>query len=498
MAKKNDENSLSPTILKILSSLALGMFLAALDQTVMSTAGPTIATHFAELPNQSWLLTTYLLASLITTPIYGRLSDGFGRRRLFLSALVLFLIGSTIGAVAPTFILLILGRTVQGLGAGGLLSLAFAVISDVVRPRERARYVLVFVAVFGSSSLLGPIVGGVIATQNSILGIAGWRWIFILNVPIALIAIYRALRYLHVKQELHKHAFDWWGVSLLSIFVLSLLLVSQLSVSEGLAHWSPFLKVLLPISAILFIFTERRLGDSALIPIHFFKNRLFLLTVTASSFSGAAMLVGLVVVPLSIQIVHGKSPAVAGSVLLPMGIGNLIGSGLASRSIAKTGYYRWLATVGLSAFSIGFFLLYLTPQLWTVTLAVIALGFGSGLLTQFGSVVAPHSLGQRHRGSGSAINTFARQLGGVLGVGLSLATIFRFWNSHGAVSAVNLELAGNSLRNLDSATRAGFVSASNPVFLVSALLLLGVALITRWIPNERLEQTEHKSETNIP
>ncbi|MBI3430475.1 MAG: MFS transporter [Actinobacteria bacterium] len=498
MKKKRSETSLSPTILKILSSLALGMFLAALDQTVMSTAGPTIATHFAQLPNQSWLLTTYLLASLITTPIYGRLSDGFGRRRLFLAALILFLFGSILSAIAPTFILLILGRTVQGLGAGGLLSLAFAVISDVVPPRERARYVLVFVAVFGSSSLLGPIVGGVIATQNSILGIAGWRWIFILNVPIALIAIYRALRYLHVKQELHKHAFDWWGVSLFSIFVLSLLLFSQSSVSESLAHWRPFLLLSLPISAIFFIFTERRLGDSALIPIHFFRNRLFVVTVTASSFSGAAMLVGLVVVPLSIQIVHGKSPVVAGSVLIPMGVGNLIGSGLASRSVAKTGYYRWLATVGLSAFSIGFFLLYLTPQLWTVTLAVIALGFGSGLVTQFGSVVAPHSLGHRHRGSGSAINTFARQLGGVLGVGLSLATIFRFWNTHGTLTTVNLGLAGSSLRNLDSATREGFVSAANTVYLVSALLLLGVALLTRWIPNERLEQAESESETNIP
>lgn len=210
------------------------------------------------------------------------------------------------------------------------------------------------------------------------------------------------------------------------------------------------------------------------------------------------MLVGLVVVPLSMQIVHGKSPVVAGAVLLPMGLGNLFGSGLASRSIAKTGYYRWLATVGLCAFSFGFFLLYLTPQLWTVVLAVIALGFGSGLLTQFGSVVAPHSLGQRDRGSGSAINTFARQLGGVLGVGISLAAIFRFWNYHGTLTAVNLEHAGNALRNLDTATREGFINASQPIYLVSALLLLGVALFTGRIPNERLEKAETEGETNIP
>jgi len=496
--EKKGDASFSPAILKILSSLALGMFLAALDQTVMSTAGPTIATHFAQLPNQSWLLTTYLLASLITTPIYGRLSDGFGRRPLFLAALALFLVGSSFAAVAPTFALLILGRTVQGLGAGGLLSLAFAVVSDAVPPRERARYILVFVAVFGSSSLLGPIVGGLIATQDSILGITGWRWIFILNIPIALIAIYRALRFLHVKQELHRHSFDWRGSTLFSIFVLALLLASQSSLSEGIAHWRPYLIFLLPCIAVLFIYTERRLGATALIPIHFFRNRLFVITLTASSVSGAAMFMGLVIVPLSVQVVHGESPAIAGLTLLPMGVGNLIGSGLASRSIAKTGYYKWLATVGLSAFSLGFFLLYLSPQLWSVTLAVISLGFGSGLVTQFGSVVAPHSLGHRHRGSGSAINTFARQLGGLLGVGLSLAAIFQLWKSHGNLALGSLEQVGNSLRNLDTASRAAFVSAAKPVYLISASLLLAVALLSRWISNERLEHEETKSETNIP
>lgn len=488
MAKaKRKETSFPRPILKILSSLALGMFLAALDQTVMSTAGLTIATHFAQIPNQSWLLTTYLLASLITTPIYGRLSDGFGRRPLFLAALVLFLIGSVISAVSPTFPLLILGRGVQGLGAGGLLSLAFAVISDLVPPRERARYILIFVAVFGSSSLLGPIVGGVIATQNSILGIAGWRWIFIVNIPIALIAIYRALRFLHIKQELHRHSFDWLGVALFSIFVFSLLLINQTFISLSVTHWRPYLIFSLIGSAILFIVAERRSGESALTPLHFFKNRLFVITLTASSFSGAAIFLALVIIPLSVQVVHGKSPAIAGLLLLPMGVGNLIGSGWASRSIAKTGYYRWLATVGLCAFALGFLILYLNHQLWAVTLAAIASGFGSGFLTQFGSVVAPHSLGHKHRGSGSAINSFARQFGGVLGVGISLTAIFQLWKSHGSLTPASLELAGNSLRNLDIATREGFVIAANTVYLVSALLLLAVALLTRWIADERFE-----------
>ena len=481
---------LSPEVLRILSSLALGMFLAALDQTVMSTAGATIATHFGQLSGQGWLLTSYLLASLITTPIYGRLSDGYGRRPLFIAALGIFIIGSTIAAIAPNFETLVIGRTVQGLGAGGLFSLAFAVISDVVPPRERARYILVFVVVFGSSSLLGPIVGGVIATQNSILGIVGWRWIFILNIPIALYAIFRALRFLHVKQHLHRDRFDWWGVSLFSIFVLTLLLISQNSNSHTMHHWRIYFIILLIASFLSFYFVERAQGNTALIPLHFFTNRLFTITLTASTVSGAAMLIGLVVVPLSVQVVQGETPAIAGLILLTMGFGNLFGSGLASRSVAKTGHYRWLATLGLIAFAVGFAILYFGAGLVAIIPSVIVIGFGSGLVTQFGSVVAPHALGERHRGSGSAINTFARQFGGVLGSGLSLATIFQLWKIHGEISISSATNAGSSLRNLSHIARENFIHAAKPVYLVTAMVLLIVATLTRLIPNEKFEHAE--------
>lgn len=491
MAKRERQRgSFSPEVIRVLSSLALGMFLAALDQTVMSTAGATIATHFGQLSGQGWLLTTYLLASLITTPIYGRLSDGYGRRPLFVAALSIFIVGSTIAALAPSFGLLVVGRTVQGLGAGGLFSLAFAVISDLVPPRERARYILVFVVVFGSSSLFGPIVGGVIASQNSILGIVGWRWIFILNIPIALYAIFRAMRFLHVKQKLHKERFDWWGVLLFSIFVLSLLLLSQNVKSEEMHQWKIYLLILLLATFVLFLLVERAQGDRALIPLHFFSNRLFTVTLSASMVSGAAMLIGLVVVPLSVQVVQGETPAIAGLILLTMGFGNLFGSGLASRSVAKTGRYRWLATLGLFAFAIGFGILFFSAGLPAVVSAVVVMGFGSGLVTQFGSVVAPHALGERHRGSGSAINTFARQFGGVLGSGLSLATIFQLWKLGGDISASSVTSAGASLRNLSHLARENFITSTRPVYLVTALVLLLTAFLTRLIPNEKFEHAE--------
>ena len=478
----------------MLSSLALGMFLAALDQTVMSTAGATVATHFGQLSGQAWLLTSYLLASLITTPIYGRLSDGYGRRKLFIAALGIFIIGSTIAAIAPTFGFLVAGRTVQGLGAGGLFSLAFAVISDILPPRERARYILVFVIVFGSSSIFGPIVGGVIATQNSIFGIAGWRWIFILNIPIALYAILRAVRYLHVKQKLHRDRFDWWGVSLFSVFVLTLLLISQNTNSHALHQWRIYLLLLLILSFVSFLLVERSQGDAALMPLHFFTNRLFTVTLIASTVSGAAMLIGLVVIPLSVQVVQGKTPAIAGLILLTMGFGNLFGSGLASRSVAKTGHYRWLATMGLIAFAVGFTTLFFNSGLSAVIASVVVMGFGSGLVTQFGSVVAPHALGERHRGSGSAINTFARQFGGVLGSGLSLATIFQLWKTRGSISASTLTHAGASLRNLSQLARENFMSSAKPVYAATAVILVIAALVTRLIPNGKFEHSTESAE----
>lgn len=491
MAKREGKRvSFSPEVLRVLSSLALGMFLAALDQTVMSTASATIATHFGQLSGQGWLLTSYLLASLITTPIYGRLSDGYGRRPLFIAALGIFIVGSTIAAIAPTFGLLVVGRTVQGLGAGGLFSLAFAVISDLVPPRERARYILVFVVIFGSSSIFGPIIGGVIATQNSILGIVGWRWIFILNIPIALYAILRAVRFLHVKQELHRGRFDWWGVMLFSVFVLTLLLLSQNMKSQAMQQWRMYLLVLLFASFLSFLFVERAQGDRALIPLHFFTNRLFTVTLSASMVSGAAMLIGLVVVPLSVQVVQGETPAIAGLILLTMGFGNLLGSGLASRSVARTGRYRWLATLGLFTFAIGFATLFFDAGLPAVISAVIVIGFGSGLVTQFGSVVAPHALGERHRGSGSAINTFARQFGGVLGSGLSLATIFLLWKSRGDISASTVTNAGASLRNLSQVVREDFITSTKPVYAATAIVLFLAAFLTRLIPNEKFEYTE--------
>ena len=479
-----------PKILRILSSLGLGMFLAALDQTVMSTAALTISRDYGHISWQGWLLTSYLLTSLITTPIYGRLSDRWGRRPLFLVALLLFGLGSLLAACAPAFSILVIGRCIQGLGAGGLYSLAFAVIADLLPPRERGRYILLFVAIFGSSSILGPLIGGVIAAQNTILGISGWRWIFIINIPLVLIALVRAFLDLHVKQELVDHRFDYLGVMLLGTSILALLLEVQAATIHILGLEQVGLLIVFVMSIIAFGIVERRRKDDALIPVHFFENHLFRVTVISSAVSGAAMLVAIALVPLAIQIVHFKSAAIAGVILLAAGFGNLFGSTLGSRSLAKSNEHRWMLTAGLNFMAVGFIGLALREQLINSVAALVLIGIGSGLVTQFTSVVAPSALGNKYRGAGSSLNTFFRQLGGLLGVGLAMTMIFHLWKVPENFLSSDTATQFSSISKLTEYERAGFASALRPIYLVTALLLLMMTLISLSLPKGAVEHSE--------
>jgi len=481
--KIQNERRSSPKPISILLGLAVGVFLAALDQTVMATASPTIASSLNQLHSQAWLLTAYLVPSLITTPIYGRLSDGFGRRPLFLSALFLFLAGSLIAIFSPSMSVLLCGRLVQGLGAGGLFSLAFAVIADVLPPRERSKYVLLFVAIFGSASLLGPMIGGIIATQGTIFGVTGWRWIFIINIPITLVAIGLAVRYLYVNQKLKRERFDWLGVFLFTVFITALLMRSAASSTSILFSSNFALDFVGIVSLIAFIFEERRQGLSALMPLSFFRNRLFSFTLTASAMANAGMFVGLATIPLLMQVVHGVTPLVAGSILVPMGVGNLLGSGVASRSISKREKYRWIVISGLFAYSIGFLTLFLSVRTSAVMVAVVLLGLGSGFVTQFTSVTAPYALGDLHRGSGSSINTFVRQFGGVLGAGLSLAFLFGRWHIRGGFLGAAVK---EPQIHFSLSARNDFLLATRPIFfIVFTLLLLAALLFLRFLPQDQ-------------
>lgn len=206
----------------------LGLFLAALDQTIVATSIRTIGDELNGLSLQAWVTTAYLITSTITTPLYGKLSDIYGRKPLFIWAISLFIAGSALSAFASSMGMLAGFRALQGIGAGGLFTLALAIIGDIVPPRERSKYQAYFIAVFGSSSVLGPVVGGFLAGTDSILGLAGWRWVFFVNVPIGLIALYVVNKTLHIPNfRKVDHALDWLGAISLSTALVPLLLVAE-------------------------------------------------------------------------------------------------------------------------------------------------------------------------------------------------------------------------------------------------------------------------------
>lgn len=447
------------------------MFLAALDQTVMSTASLTISRDFHHVADQSWLISIYLMMSLITIPIYGRLSDSYGRRRIYIIGLLLFGLGSFFCAIATSFPLIVTARGVQGLGAGGLLSLAFAVIADVVPLRERGRYTLLFVLIFGSASVLGPIFGGVIASQESIFGISGWRWIFIFNIPFIIAAVIQSARHLpSISHKLMK-SFDWLGTTLFAVVIATTLSIAQTSYSGNFSFQRSVLIFLLITVFCGFLYVQNRQGENALFPTMFFKNRRFVLTVFTSAVASGAILIAMTVTSLSIQIVEQRSPMVAGLTLLAIAFGNLFGSGYASRIISNEGSYRLLATIGLCIIAGGFLPMIFSSGITAISSGLFILGIGSGLINQFTSVMAPITLGSQHRGAASAINTLFRQVGGLLGVTLALALIFILWKVP----------TGFSISKLGVQERLNFITAARPVFIVSFFIALVTAILAQFM-----------------
>jgi MFS family permease len=457
------------------------MFLVALDQTVMSTASLSISQDFDNVAGQYWLISVYLMMSLITTPIYGRLSDSYGRRRIHLIGLVLFGLGSIFAALATSFSLIVAARGVQGLGAGALFSIAFALIADVVPLKERGRYTLFFVLIFGSASLLGPIFGGVIASQNSIFGISGWRWIFIFSIPIILLAIIQSAKYLPSISHKLTGAFDWLGATLFAGVIVTTLLIVQVSRNGNFDLQARSLMALLIAAFFGLFYAQKKQGENALFPITYFKNRAFVLTILTSAIASGAILIAMTVTALTIQIVDYRSPMVAGFTLLAIGFGNLFGSGYASRVFSKERSYRLFAAIGLLIIASGFLPMIFSSGIMAISIGLFFLGIGSGLINQFTSVMAPIALGSQHRGAGSAINTLFRALGGLLGVTFALALIFFQWKVP----------TGFTIPNLSAVQRLDFMTAVRPVYIASALIALAMAALAKFMPetNEQLDSS---------
>jgi EmrB/QacA subfamily drug resistance transporter len=419
-------------ILAILAGLMLGMFLGALDQTIVSTSIRTIADDLNGLSIQAWVTTAYLITATVTTPIYGKLGDLYGRKKLFLFAISVFILGSAMCSFAGSMAQLAIFRAIQGLGAGGLFTLVLAIIGDLVSPRERARYTGYFMAMFGTSSVLGPLIGGFFAGQGSLLGVTGWRWVFLVNVPIGLAALVVVTRTLHLQTPSRAGRgavrIDWWGA--LSLVVA---LVPVLTVAEQGREWgwtsgrSVTAYVVGALGLVAFILAERAMGDAALIPPKLFRIRAAVVTIAASVVVGVAMFGGIMLLPLYMQIVHGASPTESGLLTLPMVGGLMIASIGSGRIISRTGQVRIFPIIGSAMVVVALVLLSLTTadtSLVWVMLAMFLLGLGLGqcmqpLLLTMQSAVPPSDIGVA-----TSSATFFRQMGGTLGVAVLLSVLF--------------------------------------------------------------------------
>ena len=416
-------------ILTILSGLMLGMFLASLDQTIVSTAIRTIADNLHGLNQQAWTTTAYLITSTIATPLYGKLSDIYGRKPFFLTAISLFILGSIACTFATSMIELAAFRAFQGIGAGGLMSLALAIIGDIVAPRERARYQGYILSVFATSSVAGPLVGGFLAGQSTILGISGWRWVFLVNVPIGIVALFVVAKVLNVPHRRRETRIDWWGAVTIVIGVVPLLLIAEQGQAWGwesvraLACYGVGL-----LGVIAWVLVERTMGDEALIPMRLFSNKVFSRTSLLSVLVGMVMFGGMLMIPQYLQIVKGASPTHSGLLMLPLMLSMMATSIITGRATSRTGHYKIFPVVGTALLCLSMLLFHFEVQ-WNTplpkTMVFMALmGIGLGCTMQTLTVAVQNTVPPQDLGTATASATFFRQLGGTAGTAIFLSILF--------------------------------------------------------------------------
>ncbi|MFI9008967.1 MDR family MFS transporter [Actinosynnema sp. NPDC053489] len=415
-------------ILTILSGLLLGLFLAALDQMIVATAMKTIADELHGQTLQAWATTAYLITATVSTPLYGKLSDIYGRKPMYLTAISLFLAGSLLSGIANSMYELAAFRAVQGLGAGGLMSLAMAILADITSPRERSRYTGYFMAVFGISSVAGPVVGGLFAGMETFLGTAGWRWVFLINVPIALVALVVVARVLNIPHQRVNHRIDFLGAGLLTLGLVPLLIVAEQGREWG---WASGTSVVMYVIGVLglagFVFAEKRMGDEALLPLRLFKRQTFSLGNTINFILGVGMFGAMVSLPLYLQIVKGYSATQSGLMMLPLTFGIMTAAGTSGNITAKTGRYKVFPVIGFGLMTVSLFLFSTvgtdTPIAQPLVLMFFT-GAGLGLCMQTLLVAIQNDAEPRDMGVATSSATFFRQIGGTVGTAVFLSILF--------------------------------------------------------------------------
>lgn len=403
-------------ILLVFVSLMLGMFLASLDQTIVATALPTIVGELGGLEHLSWVVTSYLLTSTASSPLYGKLSDLYGRKLMFQTAITVFLAGSVLSGIAQSMGQLIAFRAVQGMGAGGLIVMSQTIIGDILSPRERGRYQGYMGSVFAVSSISGPLLGGFFVDNLS------WRWVFYINLPIGLLALLATARFLHLPARRREHSVDYLGAALLVSGVSAALLVTVWG-GEQYAWGSPQI-IGLAVAAVvllgLFLFQEKR-AEEPILSLRLFRNRVFTITSSGGFIVGLAMFGGIVFLPLFLQVVIGVSATNSGLLLVPLMAGMLTTSIVTGRRISAHGRYKRYPIAGMATAAIGLFLFStMGPETSLVTASAFMLVFGAGLgLTMQVLVIAvQNAVSLEDLGTATSTTTFFRSLGGSFGTAL--------------------------------------------------------------------------------
>jgi EmrB/QacA subfamily drug resistance transporter len=484
----------------VLCALVLGMLLAALDQTIVATALPTIVGDLGGASHLSWIVTAYLLASTASTPLWGKLGDMYGRKRFFQAAIVIFLLGSALAGLSRSMGELIAFRALQGIGGGGLIIGAQTIVGDVVAPADRGRYQGVFGAVFGATSVLGPLLGGVIVDH------ASWRWVFYINLPVGIVALMVTGAFLPAAQTRVAHVIDYLGAMLVAAGTAALVLMTSLG-GTSYAWGSPQI-VSLGVAGVvllaLFVVVERR-AEEPILPVRLFKNRVFGVSSAIGFVVGFAMFGAITFLPLYLQVVKGVSPTVSGLRLLPMMAGLILTSISSGQLISRTGRYKIFPIIGTALMTIGLLLLSrLGPDTsWLdASLYMFVFGMGIGSVMQVLVIAVQNAVDYKDLGTATSGATYFRSIGGSFGTAV-FGSIFS--NRLAANLALYLggialpagmsssALSPEALSRLPPVAHDAFIhayaDALQTVFLAAAPVAALAFLLSWLLPEVRLRKT---------